>query len=327
MIEARVVALWRGYVRLLCTDKEHVGVAERWVRALLLIVPYFVVNTLLLIRAALWRPLTIDGTTEDGIHFRCRLPDIIHTYVYLFGTWEPDLTAFLRRRLRPGDTFIDVGANIGYLSALASRLVGPHGIVVAIEPAPLASADLQETVAMNDLTNIRPVAAAVSDRDAELSLFGGPSYASAATTVASSRRTGRRLGLREQGRVRAAPLGSLVTGEELATARVIKIDVEGAEDRVLAGMLAFIDVLAADAELVVEVMPKWWSDPQPRPVDVLRPFLERGFHVYLMPNDYSPWRYLWPRDVGAPHRLRDFAELGRRGKRDIVLSRTDADAL
>jgi FkbM family methyltransferase len=321
MIEARIVALWRGYIRLLCTDKEHVGIAERWVRALLLIVPLYVMVLPLLIRAALWRPLTVDGTTEDGNHFRCRLPDIIHTYVYLFGTWEPDLTAFLRRRLRPGDTFIDVGANIGYLSALASRLVGPNGIVVAIEPAPLASAALQETVAMNDLTNIRPVAAAVSDRDDEIPLFVGPSYGSAFTSIVAPRR-----GLRENGRVRAATLGSLVTREELATTRLIKIDVEGAEDRVLAGMLESLDALAADAELVVEVMPTWWSDPQ-RPIDVLRPFLERGFHVYLLPNDYSPWRYLWPRDVGAMQRLRDFAVLGQRGKRDIVLSRIDADAL
>ena len=146
--------------------------------------------------------------------FDAGLPDIVQTYVYLFGTWEPDLTAFMRRRLRLGDTFIDVGASIGYLSALASRLVGPHGVVVAIEPAPIASAALQETVAVNDLTNIRLVAAAAWDRDGELPLFVGrrATKSGATTRVARSRRTlGRRLGLREQGRVRAAPLGSLVT--------------------------------------------------------------------------------------------------------------------
>ena len=65
-----------------------------------------------------------------------------------------------------------------------------------------------------------------------------------------------------------------------------------------------VDALAADAELVAELSPTWWSDPQLRPIDVLRPFLERGFHVYLLPNDYSVWRYLWPRDVGAPQRFR-----------------------
>lgn len=96
----------------------------------------------------------------------------------------------------------------------------------------------------------------------------------------------------------------------------------------LAGMLASVDALAADAELVVELSPPWWSDPQLRPIDVLRPFLERGFHVYLLPNDYSPRRYLWPRDIGAPQRLRDFAVLERRVARlDVVLSRSDADAL
>jgi FkbM family methyltransferase len=324
MIEERIVALWHGYIRLLRTDKEHVRVAERWVRALLLIVPYLVVYLLLLIRGAVWRPLIIDHTTEDGIHLRSQLPDFIQNYVYLFGTWEPDLVAFMRRRLRPGDTFIDVGANIGYLSALASRLVGPHGVVVAIEPAPFASAALQETVAMNDLTNIRLVSVAVSDRDGELPLFVAPSHASGMTTTVDCHNHG----FREQGRVRAAPLGSLVTREELATTRLIKIDVEGAEDRVLTGMLASVDALPADAELVVEVMSKWWSDPRLRPIDVLRPFLDRGFHVYLLPADYAPWRYLWAKDVGAPQRLRDFAVLERRGGQlDLVLSRSDADAL
>jgi FkbM family methyltransferase len=327
MIDARIAALWRGYIRLLRTDKEHVGVAERIARGLLVVVPYYAVALLLLIRAALWRPLTVDHTTDDGIHFRCRLPDGIQTFVYLFGTWEPDLTAFLRRRLRPGDTFIDIGANIGYMSALASRLVGPRGAVVAIEPAPIATAALQEVVAMNDLTNTRLVAAAVSDHEGELPLFVGPSYLVMGNTTTVDRAAQGRPLLREQERVRAAPLGSLVTHEELATARLIKIDVEGAEDRVLAGMLTCVDALPADAEIFVEIMAAWWSDPQLRPIDVLRPFLDRGFHVYLMSAIYWPWRYLWSRDVRAPRRLRDLAKLERRGRLDVVLSRIDADAL
>jgi FkbM family methyltransferase len=210
---------------------------------------------------------------------------------------------------------------------LASRLVGPHGAVVAIEPAPITSALLQETVAMNDLTNTRLVTAAVSDREDELPLFVGPSYLVTGDSTTVARAAHGRPFLRERERVRAAPLGSLVTREELATTRLIKIDVEGAEDRVLAGMLASVDALPADAEIFVEVMATWWSDPQLRPIDVLRPFLDRGFHVYVVPAIYWPWRYLWSRDVRAPRRLRDLAKLERRGRLDIVLSRIDADAL
>ncbi|EUA43783.1 hypothetical protein I552_8530 [Mycobacterium xenopi 3993] len=95
----------------------------------------------------------------------------------------------------------------------------------------------------------------------------------------------------------------------------------------LAGLLVSLDILAPEAELVVEVMPRWWSDPQLRPIDVLQPFLERGFHVYQLPCNYWPWRYLWPRSVGAPQRLRDLAALDRRGRLDLVLSRFDADTL
>lgn len=323
MIEARIVALWRAYVRLLRTDSERVGVLERWVRASALIVPFAAAILPLWVRAALWGPLTVDGTTEDGNHFRCRLPDLISTYVYLFGTWEPDLAAFVRRRLRPSDTFVDVGANIGCITALASRLVGPRGTVIAIEPSPAIIAALQETVATNDLLNVRIVTAAVSDRDHELPLFAGPSSNLGKTATVAHRGS-----VREQGRVRAAPLGSLLTREQLAAARLIKIDVEGAEDRALAGMAASVDGLAPDAELLVELSPQWWTDPELRPIDVLRPFLERGFNVYLLANDYRAWRYLWPRHVEAPQRLRDFTVLDRRVARlDLVLSRSDADAL
>ncbi|WP_231744912.1 FkbM family methyltransferase [Mycobacterium sp. IS-1590] len=321
MMEARIIALCRWYIRFLRTDKESVGLTEQWARKVLLILPFYAVSFFLYLRVALRGPLILDCTTEDGIRVRCRPPDLIQMYLYLFGTWEPDMAAFMRRRLRLGDTFIDVGANIGCVSALASRLVGPSGIVVAIEPSPPVIAALQETVSLNGLTNVRVVTAAVSDREDDLPLFAGPSSNIGLTTTVAHG------GLREQGLVRAAPLGSLVSQAELATARLIKIDVEGAEDRVLAGMLALVDALAADAELVVELSPSWWSDKTLRPIDVLRPFLDRGFHVYLLPNEYWPWRYLWPRNVSAPQRLRDLTVLQRVTRLDIVLSRCDTDAL
>lgn len=322
LIEGWLVALWRQYIRGLCTSSEHVGTVQRRVRCAFLVVPYFVVAWLLFLRSKARGPLLVEAATSDGIRLRCRLPDLIPMYVYLFGAWEPDLAAFLRRRLRPGDTFVDVGANVGCFTALAGKLVGPSGTVVAIEPSPPVNAVLAETVTINGLGNVRIVEAALSDRHHDLPLFAGPANNVGMTTTVAHH------GFRELGRVPAAPLGSFVTEDELASTRVIKIDVEGAEDRILAGMVAHFDELAADAEVVVELSPTWWSDLQLRPIDVLRPYLDRGFHVYALPNDYWPWRYLWPRDIEAPHRLRDLDVLERRVERlDLVLSRTDADVL
>jgi FkbM family methyltransferase len=320
-IEQRVVSSWRSYIRALRTDSGDVGVIERCARTLLVVVPFFAVVWPLRLRAALRGPLTVTARTDDDVVFRCHLPEFVQMYVYLFGTWEPDLAAFLRRRLRPGDTFIDVGANVGTVCALASRAVGPKGTVVAVEPSPPVLTDLRETVAANRLGNVRVIAAAASDREQELELFA-PSYNLGVTTTVA------RPGLQEQGVVRAAPLPALVGPEILAAARLVKIDVEGAEDRVLTGLLDSVDAMSPQAELIVELSPSWWSDTALRPIDVLGPYLDRGFHVYLLPNDYSSWRYLWPNDVSAPRRLRDLATLRTRPARlDVVLSRIDADSL
>ena len=53
-----------------------------------------------------------------------------------FGTYQPEVFLLMRRFMRPGDTFVDVGANIGYLSALGMGLVGASGEVHSFEPVP-----------------------------------------------------------------------------------------------------------------------------------------------------------------------------------------------
>src|SRR5438270_7770359 len=61
-----------------------------------------------------WRPLHIQGKTKFGAKINVEFPDIIQTFIYFFGVWEPAITTYIRQILRPGDIFIDVGANVGY---------------------------------------------------------------------------------------------------------------------------------------------------------------------------------------------------------------------
>ena len=51
--------------------------------------------------------------------------------------WEPFETELFRRLCRPGDFVVDIGANIGWFSVIASRLVGANGRVLAVEPDPV----------------------------------------------------------------------------------------------------------------------------------------------------------------------------------------------
>jgi len=62
------------------------------------------------------------------------------------GTYEPELVSLLRNKLRPGRTFLDLGANIGYFSAIAAALVGPTGRIHAFEPMPQNFLRLQKNL-------------------------------------------------------------------------------------------------------------------------------------------------------------------------------------
>lgn len=70
-------------------------------------------------------------------------------HLMLDGFWEMWLTQFLARRVRPGMTVVDVGANFGYFTLLLADLVGESGRVIAAEPNPDAATLLRETVLLN----------------------------------------------------------------------------------------------------------------------------------------------------------------------------------
>jgi len=130
--------------------------------------------------------------------------------------------------MRPGATVVDVGANIGYNTVYASRRVGPTGRVVAIEPAADNVGVLRENIAWNGLENVvvHAVAAGRADEVRNLFLRGDtsavnslfPESVYAAVTNIEP--------------VRVAPLDDLVDVDP----DLVKIDVEGAELEVLAGM-------------------------------------------------------------------------------------------
>ncbi|MDP7257816.1 MAG: FkbM family methyltransferase [Acidimicrobiales bacterium] len=155
------------------------------------------------------------------------------------GTYEREILRLLDDLLEDSDLVVDVGANVGVISAYASRLVGRAGHVIAIEPSPRCFADLHAVT--DRLGNVTVVAAALGNETGTVDLTGwdNPGHRGLGTIV-----PGHRAGLPEHwfdGEVCRVPqirlddlLVEQLGGEPLVG--LLKVDVEGAEQMVLEGV-------------------------------------------------------------------------------------------
>lgn len=246
--------------------------------------------------------------------------DIVQRYIFLYGVWEPNLTAWLKRRLRRGDVFVDVGANIGYFSLLASHLVGGKGTVVAVEASPSICAQLRANIDLNRLVNVRVVNAAVADACGTRRLFRAPHNIGASSMYAD-------VGFTDEGEIEAKPLTRLLTTEEAMRVRVIKVDVEGAEIEVIKGLLPLLSIARSDLEIVMEVGggPRGSPSAHQAAAAIVPTLTAKGFNVYRIANDYSPAAYTRSDSPARPERVRDPATIT--AECDLIFSRRNAALL
>jgi len=150
---------------------------------------------------------------------------------YAAGTNELPVQRAIVDTLGPGDVFVDVGANIGYFSLLAARAVGPTGRVVAIEAVTELAAAVRANAGRNGLDQIDVIEAAASDTVGEgvLMLAEHPGGATISPDDVPPDLAGRRT-------VRTVSLDGLVAAGGMPVPSMVKVDVEGAEFSVLAGM-------------------------------------------------------------------------------------------
>jgi FkbM family methyltransferase len=150
---------------------------------------------------------------------------------YVLGVNELPVQVALVDVLTPGATFLDVGANVGFFSLLAARLVGPSGMVYAIEPVPANAERIRLNSRRNRFPNVSVIeaAAAAGDGVTTLLLAAHPGGAVIASAGAPPDPAGSL-------DVTTVTIDSLVASGRTRPPAVVKIDVEGAELDVLAGM-------------------------------------------------------------------------------------------
>jgi FkbM family methyltransferase len=278
------------------------------------------------LRSQLWRRITarffqsVDypfvGRTQSGALVAGNTRDLIQRFIYFFGVWEPNLTRFLERRLKSGDVFVDIGANIGYFTLQASRLVGDTGKVIAFEASPKVYAYLLENLRRNVADNVDARNLAVSDRKGMVKVFlGHDTNIGETSTLAVD-------GFAYECEIQTESLGTLVAADLLKKVRIIKVDVEGAEWDVVQGMLGLLAAADERVEIVIEIIPRRLRTMNRDSQDIVDIFSEFGFYPYRLEHDYNPQSYV----TGAssrPIRIRAPIET----KTDVVFSKIDADLL
>lgn len=151
--------------------------------------------------------------------------------------YESETSNFVGSILQPGDTFVDIGAHVGYFSMLASQLVGPGGAVFSFEPEPRNFSHLLEHIEVNGATNVRPMHMAVGASPSVADFFvnadndGGHALWEVGRHPFNERS-------REAPTTRKVFVTSLDTifqGRDMRTLKAIKIDAEGAEFAILVG--------------------------------------------------------------------------------------------
>lgn len=154
---------------------------------------------------------------------------------------------YMRKRLKPGDVFVDVGSHIGLYSMVASRKVGPGGRVIALEASPETFERLQWTISDNGADNIDSVHVGLSDREETLTLsMVAPPFEAASTFLI------------EEGRgaqVSCRPLLDVLQEAGVDHITGMKLDIEGFEHKVLSRFLADADESMYPEFMIVEVNP------------------------------------------------------------------------
>ena len=200
---------------------------------------------------------------------------------YRFISWNAAEYHAFRAVLQPGDTALDVGANVGAYALLFAQWVSPGGRVLAFEPAPETHEALTRHAALNGVADV------VDARRVALS-DGAGTAAFAAEGVSGANRL---RGAGEAGGGMAVPTISLdeLCAAEGISPRLVKVDVEGAELAVLRGARETIRRFGDRMALFVEFHPTIWREMGIGRGEVADEIRRQGLRCVPLRPGADPW--------------------------------------
>jgi FkbM family methyltransferase len=149
----------------------------------------------------------------------------------IYDGFEQEELNFIKKTLKKDDIFVDIGANVGLFSLIASQVVGNQGLVIAFEPGPAIFNRLLENISLNNLNNIQAINCGLSDELRELNFYISDNGFDAWNSFAPSADNK----LRKKIKVNVSTLDEVLKDVDKSKIKLVKIDVEGWEKFVLKG--------------------------------------------------------------------------------------------
>jgi FkbM family methyltransferase len=156
------------------------------------------------------------------LDLNCHIDRIIY-YQNSYEAWD---TLFLETVIQPGWVVLDIGANIGWYSLMASKKVGSDGKIFAFDISLDEMKKLKRNVELNQLTTVEPLLIAMSDKPGKV--FITETKSAGTTSLATAAQQGTI-------EIEATSLDHFVAQRQITRLDLIKIDIEGAEVGFLAG--------------------------------------------------------------------------------------------
>lgn len=224
-----------------------------------------------------------SGWRNAGIHaipipvFSNKRVLLIHPSFMTYGQWEPQVQSWLKTILNKTDVFLDIGAHVGWHTMLASKLVGNKGAVLAFEPSPENLKFLRYHCTLNSLQNVQIYPSAVGDVENSSIPFvlvdGGNHTSNSLTTVDEVPYISEK-----QKTLISVSLTTIdkVCEKLRLKPRLIKIDVEGAENLVLQGAR---EVVNKYRPIIIVAIHPFWMPKGQSPNDICNFFSSYSYEL------------------------------------------------
>ena len=141
--------------------------------------------------------------------------------------YEPEVSSYIMKNLKLGETFMDIGANNSYYTVLAAGLVGPNGKIISIEQSPNVFRRLMHNVRVNNLPNVVTLNIALSDHDGKAMLYLNKESEDGLASLIKDDQ------VQSLGEVELKRFDHLFIDEKIS---IVKMDVEGSEINIIRGM-------------------------------------------------------------------------------------------